>query len=130
MTCFDTDALTCYLKASPKAVNKVNELADVGEFVHITSITMYEILKGLRHKGNIQTERKFIAFLEKVEVIPLCDRAVVEAAEIYAQLRKKGVTIGDADIFIAAIVKVNNGWLVTNNTKHYQNIEGLWLETW
>jgi len=56
--------------------------------------------------------------------------AINIATEIYADLRKRGITIGDVDIFIAAIVIANNGTLITNNTKHFENIEQLKVANW
>jgi predicted nucleic acid-binding protein len=52
------------------------------------------------------------------------------ASDIYADLRKHGITVSDADILIAATVINNNGTLVTNNLKHYENIKQLKLEKW
>ncbi|GMO25432.1 MAG: hypothetical protein Ta2F_00700 [Termitinemataceae bacterium] len=52
------------------------------------------------------------------------------AANIYAELRKIGITIGDADILIASTVIANNSILVTNNVNHYKNIKSLKLENW
>jgi tRNA(fMet)-specific endonuclease VapC len=52
------------------------------------------------------------------------------ASDLYADLRKAGKTIGDADILIAAIVIKNRGILITNNKKHYEGIEGLKFENW
>jgi predicted nucleic acid-binding protein len=65
-----------------------------------------------------------------VAVFSIDDDVINIASDLYAQLRKKGVTIGDADIFIAAIVIKNKGILVTNNIKHYENIEQLNLINW
>ena len=55
---------------------------------------------------------------------------VLEAADIYSNLRKKGKSIGDADILIAAFVIKNNGTLISNNTKHYDDIPNLNLNNW
>ena len=68
--------------------------------------------------------------LSCVTLYNLNDDAVLKAAGIYADLRKKGVTIGDLDILIASVVMVNDGTLITNNTKHYKNIAGLAFESW
>ena len=58
------------------------------------------------------------------------DDVINIASEIYSNLRKSGKTIGDADILIAAIVIRNDGILVSNNTKHYEDIEQLKLTNW
>ena len=60
----------------------------------------------------------------------LDESAIQTAAEIYADLKRKGINIGDADILIASIVITSNGKLITNNIKHYQNIKDLTIENW
>jgi len=50
--------------------------------------------------------------------------------EIYANLKKQGRLINDADILIASIVKANNDVLVTNNEEHFLRVQGLKIENW
>ena len=69
-------------------------------------------------------------FLEDVIVFSIDGNVINIASELYSALRKKGKTIGDADILIAAIVIQNNGILVSNNVKHYKDIEQLKAINW
>lgn len=48
----------------------------------------------------------------------------------FAKLRKKGKTIQHTDALIAGTAIVNDLKLITNNTKHYEGIDGLDLENW
>ena len=48
----------------------------------------------------------------------------------YCTIRKNGIIADDADILIAAYCIQNNYILVTNNTKHFENIANLELENW
>ena len=52
------------------------------------------------------------------------------AARLYAQLRRAGTPINDADILIAAIALENDCVLVTNNVRHFNRISGLTVENW
>jgi len=52
------------------------------------------------------------------------------AAHIWATLREKGKTIGDADIIIAACCIINEYTLITHNLNHFSNINGLLLDDW
>jgi tRNA(fMet)-specific endonuclease VapC len=72
----------------------------------------------------------FEGFLETVPVFTIDDDVILLAADIYADLRRNGKTVGDADILIASIVINNNGKFISNNTKHYENIKGLNLINW
>ena len=69
-------------------------------------------------------------FLRSIVVYTLDNAALVEAANIYAESKKGGKPVGDADILIASIVISNDGLLVTNNTKHYEHIKNLRLVNW
>jgi tRNA(fMet)-specific endonuclease VapC len=63
-------------------------------------------------------------------VYTIDDEIINIAAGIYADLRKNGKTVGDADILIAAIVINNKGILISNNIKHYEDIKQLELNNW
>ncbi len=52
------------------------------------------------------------------------------AARIYAEHRRQGNPIEDADLFIAAYCIANSYTLVTNNTKHFENIDELHMANW
>lgn len=54
----------------------------------------------------------------------------MRAADIYADLRRRGALIGDADILIASTALEHGLELVTNNTKHFANVSGLMLKNW
>jgi tRNA(fMet)-specific endonuclease VapC len=130
MIFLDTDILSYLLSGDTAIHKKVAESLKIGEQIALTSINVYETLKGLRYRNNQNKEIQFKKFLTKIIVYSLDDNAVSEAANIYAELRKRGNIIGDADILIAAIVKNNSGTLISNNIKHYQFIKGLNLINW
>jgi predicted nucleic acid-binding protein len=109
---------------------KMLEAIDSDEEICTTVINIYEILKGFRWKNNKKKENQFREFLEDIDIFTIDDKVINIASDLYATLRKKGKTIGDADIFIAAIVIKNNGILISNNTKHYEGIEQLNLTNW
>jgi predicted nucleic acid-binding protein len=53
-----------------------------------------------------------------------------EASRVYAVQRRKGLSIEDADLFIAAFCLIGKYPLVTNNTKHFEQFEGLTCLNW
>jgi predicted nucleic acid-binding protein len=64
------------------------------------------------------------------KILPLTLSATRRAAEIYANLRKKGEPIGHTDCLIAGIALSNNLQLVTNNIDHFKRIKGLEIVNW
>ena len=72
----------------------------------------------------------YLAFANRYGVGDMTSGMWVRAANIYADLRRKSFTVGDADILIAAFCLVNGYILVTNNTKDFENVDGLQLVNW
>ncbi|MGI9037213.1 MAG: PIN domain-containing protein [Pyrinomonadaceae bacterium] len=58
------------------------------------------------------------------------DNIIVKAADIYADLYRRGQIIGDADILIAATALENNLSVVTNNESHFRRITDLQILNW
>src|ERR1700738_1824299 len=96
----------------------------------ISVITRYEILRGLTVKGARKQATVFADFCAQNEVVPISDDVVFRAAEIYADLYKRGEMIGDADILIAASAQVRRYSLATNNEAHFRRITGLEITNW
>jgi tRNA(fMet)-specific endonuclease VapC len=78
--------------------------------------------------------KEFEGFCNNVKVGSFDINVWVKAAEIFAYLQKRGKPIGDkdrdADIFIAAYCIVNDYILVTDNTSHFERIEGVEYVNW
>ena len=104
-------------------------LAVHGQF-HFSLITRYEILRGLKAKDALRQIEAFETQCRASVVLPVSDDVVVRGAEIYGDLHKRGVLIGDADILIAATALVHGLGLVTENPAHFSRVPSLVLESW
>lgn len=126
----DTDTLSAVMRKNPVVMPKA--LAYISEYGQFTFsiITIYEILRSLKVKGAIKQAIVFDRFHKKNIILLLTDEIVVKAAEIYADLRKRGELISDADILIAASALVHELGVVTNNEQHFTRIKGLQVENW
>jgi len=130
MLFLDTDTLSYFLSGNSAVVDKMNKAINDNMQICLTSINVYEILKGLRYRSTKREEQKFYDFLKNITVFHMTDNSVKLAADIYASLRKRGITVSDADILIASLVITHNGKLITNNIKHYKSISNLIIENW
>ena len=130
MIFLDTDILSYFFAGNALVRDHLRENIKKGVSISMTSINVYEILKGLKYRDNLVKEKQFMTFLRDIVIFTLDNAALVEAADIYAESRKNGRSVSDADILIAAIVITNGGLLVTNNTQHYEHIENLRLTNW
>ena len=72
----------------------------------------------------------FDRFCAANHILPITDKIIVQAADIYADLHRRGELIGDADILIAASAMIHNLAVVTNNENHFGGIAGLQVENW
>lgn len=104
----DSDILSEFLRGNPKVIDKANEYLQVYDSINLSIITYYEILNGLLYKDAEKQLKKFTDFTHLNKVLPLTLRAAGQAAEIYADLRKKGTPIGHTDSLIAGIALAND----------------------
>lgn len=78
-------------------------------------IMNFEILRGLKIKNAQRQIKTFQLIRQHSREINLSDDIVIRAADIYADLYKRGLLILDADILIAATALENNLAVITNN---------------
>ena len=126
----DTDIVSEFLRGNTTVIAHVNEYLEEYGQISISVITYYEILNGLYYKDARKQITRFNAFAELNNIIPLTKQSAKVAAEIEAQLRKKGKIIGHTDTLIAGIAISNNLQLVTNNTAHFKRIKDLKITNW
>lgn len=68
--------------------------------------------------------------MDKSELVTLDREIMSKASEIYAELKRRGELIEDADIIIAASCLIKDMVLVTDNEDHFDRIENLETENW
>lgn len=88
----------------------------------ISTVTVVEVVKGLRKVGREQEIDRFLANLPKLEVFPLDTIAAEHAGRIYGDLERLGQPIGRADPMIAGVALARGLVLVTGNRGHYERI--------
>ncbi len=126
----DTDTLSAIMRGHLKAVAKGNDyLNDHGQFT-FSIITRFELLRGLKVKNATRQAVAFENLCLANIIFDLTDSIIIKAADIYADLYRRGLLIGDADILIAATALVHGYAVATNNERHFQRIPGLHLENW
>jgi len=126
----DTDILSKFLRGNSKVIAKIDEHLKEYGFISLSIITYYEILNGLLYKDARKQLARFEDFVALNKVIPLTLRMAKTAAEILAELRKKGTEIGHTDTLITGIALTGGLQLVTNNTNHFKRIKGLEIANW
>jgi tRNA(fMet)-specific endonuclease VapC len=126
----DTDILSAVMRQQPVVAAKAGDYLRIhGQFT-FSIITRYEILRGLKAKRATTQVVAFDRFCTANRILALSDAIIFQAAEIYADLYRRGELIGDADILIAASAIVHGFAVSTNNESHFGRIRGLRVENW
>jgi len=119
-----------YMKGDSDVIKKLLAYLKHYPSLNLCSISYYEILSGLEYKGAKKQIIDFEKLLSKCNIVHVDLESIKVSAKAYAKLRKKGITIGSADLLIAGVALKRDYVLVTNNTNHFKNIEGLELLKW
>jgi tRNA(fMet)-specific endonuclease VapC len=124
----DTDTIIYYLKGKQSVVDGFLRHFDT---ISTTMINVSELYFGAYNsekiKQNLKTIKEFTATLDTLE---FCEKSAEIFGEQKAKLKVSGTIIADMDLMIASIAIANKHTLVTNNTKHFERIEGLKLDNW
>jgi len=111
-------------------VEQLNRAIRLGNEIVIPPSTYYEVRRGFKHKAAPGKELAFSLMCQSYEIGDMNLAIWETAADIYAYTRKAGKPVEDNDILIAAFCIVNGYTLVTHNTKHFGDIDGLQIVDW
>jgi len=127
----DTDTLNEVLKQKNPNVlrHAADYLAQQGQFA-ISSITRYELLRGLKEKNATSQLARFQVFCQNTLLLPVLDEILERAADLWVTGRRQGLAPKDADVLIAATALHHGRTLVTGNTMHFAWVPGLQLDNW
>ncbi len=126
----DTDILSLLMRKNAAVLARAGTYLSEHRRFTISIITRYEILRGLKAKDALKQAERFADFCARNQVLPIDDNVIVLAADIYADLYKRGELIADADILIAASAMANGCGIATNNETHFRRVTGLQVENW
>ena len=127
--CLDSNIVSDILRKQPDVMRHLNKALDNDDNLFVPSIVYYEIVRGLKAANKVRILEEFQVFYDNAKHLSLDGLAIKKAVDIYLQLRK-GQTIEDNDIYIAAIAMVNSCTLVTANVRHFGRVEGLNFVNW
>ena len=128
MILIDTDICIELLKGNKKIVQRRGEYdGPIGICFMTIAELYYGAEKSMEPAKNIETIDKLLLTLEIVQP----DLSILRRfGAIKAQLRKEGMPIADADVFIASATMERAEKLITGNKTHYEKIPGLVLDDW
>ena len=126
----DTNIISYLLRGDEDVTNRWRHERTQGNKSIIPILSYYEAKRGLVSAGATTKLKAFERVCAALTVDPLNIKDVDAASNIYASLKKQGKPIEDAVLLIAAQAITRGYTLVTNNTKHFEGIDGLAIENW
>ena len=126
----DTNIISYILNGNTTLDKKLADVISSGAEIIIPLMVYYEARRGLLANNSIKKLRIFEKLCSRLNINSLTKADMNTAADIYAQRKRTGKMIDDGDLIIAAQCVTNNYTLITNNEKHFKDIDGLNIENW
>jgi len=126
----DSNAIIEIINKNATVSTHRNNALNQGAGFVIPSVVDYEIWRGFHCRPAPTKEKIYLSICDDCSIIEMTAEIWKRSARIYADLRSKGRTVDDPDIFIAATCIENGYTLVTHNTKHFEGISDLLIEDW
>ena len=118
----DTSTLVRALAGPDGAADRLYTFIDQGHRLQLSSIVLYEWLRGPRTVSELRVQEDLFP---REQAVPFDTEAAVQAAQLYARLpRPRG---RDVDLMIAACALVSEAALWTLNPKDFGDVPGLRL---
>lgn len=123
----DTNAVIHAIRGNPASVRE--RLEDAGPTrLRVSAVTVAELWYGAEKSSRPDRRTLFETFLEPFEILPFDEEAAKEHGRLRHALRRS--PIGERDLFIAAIARVNDLTVVTANVREFERVPGLAVEDW
>ncbi len=90
---------------------------NINEEIRLTSISVYELLRGAVYKKfRENSERELnvvLKVIENLKILPFSEKEAKISAILWGKLRKNGIVVNDGDVMISSIAISNNEKLLT-----------------
>jgi tRNA(fMet)-specific endonuclease VapC len=128
MILLDTNVVIAFFNGNQEVLKRIQ--AEIGR-IALSTLVVAELDYGAKAsqkaKENIE---KLHRFVDIVQVVPFDLECAKIFGTIKSKLRKLGKPTGETDALIAATAMFHKALLVTGNRKHFENIDGLKVESW
>ena len=126
----DTDTCIFILRRSiPALLSRIQSVPLHEQAISV--VTLAELLYGVQESSKKKANQASVdALVRHVRVMEWPAKAAEHYAEIRADLRRKGQSIGANDLMIAAHARSEGAIVVTNNVKDFGRVKGLKVENW
>ena len=128
---WDTDVMSEYIKGKNSIfVRRAAAYLSQHKRTTFSLITQFEVLRGLKARNATRLLTQFEAICQRDEILLITEDIIVLAADLWADLKRRGQLTGDSDVIIAATALHHCPPLATRNVAHFGRIPGLIIEDW
>jgi tRNA(fMet)-specific endonuclease VapC len=121
----DTNAYVDFKRNEPAVVRLIRQCETIG----INATVLGELLSGFKGGSKEEVNRKELnLFLDspRVQIFPIDDDTAEYYANVFCDLKKKGLPIPTNDMWVAASAMQHGLWLASKD-EHFHHVEGLLL---
>lgn len=127
----DTNICIYILNKKPESYIKKLENLEKRHPIFISSIVLAELQYGVANsKFKEQNQINVNYLLDKLEVLDFSSKCAFYYGELRADLKHRGVIIGNNDLLIASHALAEDATLVTNNSSEFERAKGLKIVDW
>jgi tRNA(fMet)-specific endonuclease VapC len=125
----DTNVCVRALRDRPATIRE--RLKSESDSVCLSTIVLYELQVGAARSDRPDMQLKVIQeFVSSFAVLPFDEAAAFHAADIRADLTRRGQLIGPSDLLIAGHARSLGLKVITGNLREFTRVEGLRCEDW
>jgi tRNA(fMet)-specific endonuclease VapC len=129
LSMLDTNLCVRALRDRPTYIK--DRLVREADTLCISTIVLYELFVGAERSARPEYQRQAVEdFKAKLEVFQFDEAASRHAANIRAELTKRGMLIGSNDLLIAGHARSLGLKLITGNLGEFSRVDGLRCEDW
>ena len=125
----DTDWVIDHMNHIERVTRRLEELAPAG--LALSIISLAELHEGVYYSRDpVESEAALQRFLSpELAILGLDEETCKLFGKERGRLRAAGLIIGDCDLLIGATALRHNLTLLTNNRRHFEQIEGLHMKS-
>jgi tRNA(fMet)-specific endonuclease VapC len=124
----DTDSVSFALRGHGQVGARLLDHAP--SEICVSAITLAELRYGADRRKSTKLHRLIATFIDTIAVAPFDEACAANFGKVATKLVAKGRPIGSYDTLIAAHALALGVILVTNNGKHFLQVDGLKIENW
>lgn len=124
----DTDWAVHWLHSNERIRRRMEKLRNQG--LALSAVSLAELWEGVHYSRDPkESERGLHDFLRRVSFLGVDEETCKLFGKERGRLRAEGKLVADFDLMIGVTARQHDLTLLTNNRRHFENIEGLRIES-